>query len=138
MYIIPEPKKMAEKSGTFSMNCQTRIVIASAVPNCQCDNIMDYMKLLKQEIFQSTGLNVPMLCAVPQDGDIVLFPDVLRQKTILCPSHQHGSNFTVMADAELCMLSKLYVRSYVSLEWFFPVWKSMMSRLILFVHFIMI
>ncbi len=73
MYIIPEPKKMAEKSGTFSMNCQTRIVIASAVPNCQCDNIMDYMKLLKQEIFQSTGLNVPMLCAVPQDGDIVLF-----------------------------------------------------------------
>lgn len=68
MYLLPKPKQMEIRTGTFALGYQSRIVIDPQI----LENGRVYASILKSCAWTSAGLSLKMVAGKPKAGDIFL------------------------------------------------------------------
>lgn len=71
MYLLPKPKHLEEKEGSFALTYDRKIVISA---QCGSECFL-YAKMLRETILTWAGVELGILKGAPRPGDIVLTPD---------------------------------------------------------------
>lgn len=68
MYLLPRPRTITEKQGSYEINYQSRIVLGETIR----ENGITYAGILKDGILNGTGVNLSYIRGKAVDGDICL------------------------------------------------------------------
>lgn len=108
MYLLPRPRTITEKQGSYEINYQSRIVLGETIR----ENGITYAGILKDGILNGTGVNLSYIRGKAVDGDICLniseelsrrrigfwlrrmeFPSLAETERVFCTECRHFASF---------------------------------------------